>query len=123
MNLLVTNTHASQTYAIVRALRRYAHKIVATVEDGNRFSARLCQAANSRFVDRRYPVPSPVADWRAGNIKRENTQREEAFVQAMVRTCDEQKIDVIFSFVGSLYLCILQEQGTVRNDGGCHSGS
>lgn len=96
MNLLVTNTHASQTYAIVRALRPYADRIVATIEGGNRFLARLSQAANSRFVDRRYHVPSPVEDWRAGNIKRENTQREEAFIQALVRICEEQKINVIF---------------------------
>ena len=96
MNLIVTNTDSSQSYSIIRALRPYAHRIVATIEGKNRFSAKLSQAANSRFVDRRYHVPSPVEDWWAGNIKRENTEREEAFIQAMARICEEQKIDVIF---------------------------
>ena len=96
MNLIVTNTDSSQSYSIIRALRPYAHRIVATIEGKNRFSAKLSQAANSRFVDRRYQVPSPVEDWWAGNIKRENTEREEAFIQAMARICEEQKIDVIF---------------------------
>ena len=96
MNVLVTNTHSSQSYAIIRALRPYAHKIVATMEGGNRFLARLAQAANSRLVDRRYDVPSAVEDWWAGNIKRENTEREEAFIQALAQICREEKIDVIF---------------------------
>jgi biotin carboxylase len=96
MNLIVTNTDSSQSYSIIRALRPYAHRIVATIEGKNRFSAKLSQAANSRFVDRRYHVPSPVEDWWAGNIKRENTEREEAFIRAMARICEEQKIDVIF---------------------------
>ena len=96
MNVLVTNTHASQSYAIIRALRPYAHRIVATMEGGNRYLARLSHAANSRLVDKRFYVPSPVKDWWAGNIKRENTEREEAFVQAVVHICEEEKIDVIF---------------------------
>ena len=56
MNVLVTNTHSSQSYAIIRALRPYAHKIVATMEGGNRFLARLAQAANSQLVDKRFYV-------------------------------------------------------------------
>jgi len=97
MNLLVTNTHSPQSYAIIRALRPYADRIVVTMEGENRFLARLfSHAANSRLVDRRYYVPSPVEDWWAGNIKRENTEREEAFIRAVVQICEEQKINVIF---------------------------
>ena len=96
MNLLVTNTQNPQSYAIIRALRPYAEKVVATMEGENRLLARLSQAAASRLVDRRYYVPSPVADWWAGNIRRENTDQEEAFVQTLVHICTTEKIDVIF---------------------------
>ena len=78
MNLLVANTRNAQAYAIIRALRPYAEKIVVTMYGKNRLSARLSHAANSRLVDKRYYVPSPVEDWRAGNIGKENTEREEA---------------------------------------------
>jgi biotin carboxylase len=37
-----------------------------------------------------------VEDWWAGNIQRENTEREKAFIAAMARICEEEKIDVIF---------------------------
>jgi len=97
MNLLVTNTHSPQSYAIIRALRPYADRIVVTMEGENRFLARLfSHAANSRLVDRRYYVPSPVEDWWVGNIKRENTEREEAFIRAVVQICQEEKINAIF---------------------------
>jgi len=96
MNLLVTNTQTNQSYAIIRALRAYADRIVVTMEGDNRFLARLSHAANSRFVDKRYHAPSCVEDWWAGKIKRENTEREEAFIQALVQICGEEKIDVIF---------------------------
>ena len=96
MNLLVTNTYASPAYSIIRALRPYANRIVATLEGENRWEARFSQAAYSRCVDKRYAVPSPGRDWRAGRIQRENTPCEEAFVQALMRICEEQRIDVIF---------------------------
>ena len=96
MNLLVTNTHATQSYAIIRALRPHADRIVATLDGKNRFSARLSHAANSRLVDKSFYVSSPIEDWWAGNIRRENTEREEAFIQAVVRICEKEKIDVIF---------------------------
>ena len=97
MNLLVTNTDSPQSYAIIRALRPYADRIVVTMEGENRFLARLfSHVANSRFVDRRYYVPSPVEDWWAGNIKRENTEKEEAFIRAVAQICEKEKIDVIF---------------------------
>ena len=72
MNLLATNTRNAQAYAIIRALRTHAEKIVVTMYGKNRLSARLSHGANSRRVDKRYYVPSPVEDWRAGNIGREN---------------------------------------------------
>ena len=96
MNLLVTNTYATQSYAVIRALRPYAAKIVATTEGENSLWAISSHAAYSRLVDVRYRVPSPVKDWRAGNIQRENTEREEAFIKALVRICEEEKIDVVF---------------------------
>jgi hypothetical protein len=41
VNLLVTNTRNGQAYAIIRALRPYARKIVVTMYGKNRFVARL----------------------------------------------------------------------------------
>jgi biotin carboxylase len=96
MNLLVTNTRNAQAYAIIRALRPYAQKIVVSMYGANRLAAGLSHAANSRLVDKRYFVPSPVEDWRAGRIQRENTEREEAYVQAVLRICDKEKIDTLF---------------------------
>jgi biotin carboxylase len=96
MNLLVTNTRNPQAYAIIRFLRPYAQKIVVTMEGDNRLAARLSHAANSRLVDKRYYVPSPVEDWRAGNIKKENTEREEAYIRAVERVCEAEQIDTIF---------------------------
>ena len=105
MNLLVTNTRNPQAYAIIRALRPYADKIVVTMYGKNRLVARLSHAANSRLVDKRYYVPSPVEDWRAGRIQKENTEREEAYIQAVLRICEEEKIDTIFpSFDAHVYV-------------------
>lgn len=96
MNLLVTNTRHAQAYAIIRSLRPYARKVVATTYGGSRLVGALSQAANSRFVDKGYYVPSPVADWRAGNIQRENTEREERYIRAVLTICEREKIDTIF---------------------------
>jgi len=105
MNLLVTNTRNAQAYAIIRALRPHAQKVVATMEGKNRFAARLSHAANSRLVDKRYYTPSPAADWRAGRIQRENTQNEEAYIQSVLRICEAEKIDTIFpSFDPHVYV-------------------
>ena len=95
MNLLVTNTQAPQAYAIIRALRPHAAKIVATVEEG-RATSRLAPAANSRLVDRTRRVPAPVADWHAGRVGAGNTPREDAFIKAVDRICEDERIDVIF---------------------------
>ena len=97
MNLLVTNTRNTQAYVVIRALRPYAQKIIVTVYGKNRLEARLSHAANSRLVDKRYYVPSPVAAWRAGRIQRENTEREEKYIQAVERICEKEKIDLWFS--------------------------
>ena len=70
MNLLVTNTRNGQAYGVIRSLRPHATKIVATMYGPNRFVARLLHAANSRYVDKCYFVPSAVEDWRTGNIQR-----------------------------------------------------
>lgn len=96
MNLLVTNTRSGQAYLIMRALRPYAKKIVATMYGNNRFSASLSHASQSRLVDRRYRVPSPVEDWRKGKIQRGNTEREEMYIQSVLRICEKEKIDTIF---------------------------
>jgi predicted ATP-grasp superfamily ATP-dependent carboligase len=66
------------------------------MEGDNRLAARLSHAANSRLADKRYYVPSPVEDWKAGNIKRENTEREEVFIRAIERICEKEQIDTIF---------------------------
>jgi biotin carboxylase len=105
VNLLVTNTRNSQAYSIIRALRPYAQKIVVTMYGKNRLAARLSHAANSRLVDKRYFVPSPVKDWRAGKIQKENTEIEEAYIQAVLRICEKEKIDTIFpSFDPQVYV-------------------
>ena len=96
MKLLVTNTRHTQAYTIVRCLRPYASKIVATMYGENRLAARLSPAANSRFVDRRYYVPNPSADWSAGRICRENTRQEEVYIQRILAICEREQIDTIF---------------------------
>src|SRR4026207_47349 len=105
MNLLVTNTRNAQSYAIIRALRPFAKKIVATMEGDKRLTARLSHAANSRLVDKRYYTPSPEADWRAGRIQKENSESEAAYIQAILEICEKEKIDTIFpSFDPHVYV-------------------
>jgi biotin carboxylase len=96
MNLLVTNTQSAQAYSIIRALRPYATKIVATMEGRHRWAARTAHAANSRLVDKRYYVPRADLDWAAGIIQPENTEREEAYVQRILEICRLEGIDTIF---------------------------
>src|SRR5262249_7873797 len=47
-------------------------------------------------VDKRYFVLSPVEDWRRGIIQKNNTDREEAYIQEILRICEQEAIDVIF---------------------------
>lgn len=96
MRLLVTNTRNPQAYAIIRALRPYSEKLVVSMYGKSRLVARLSHAANSRLVDKRYYVPSPVEDWRAGRIQRENTEREEVYIQTILGICERERIDTIF---------------------------
>jgi biotin carboxylase len=96
MNLLVTNSQSAQAYSIIRALRPYATKIVATMEGKHRWAARTAHAANSRLVDKRYYVPRADRDWHAGIIQTANTEREEAYVQRVLEICRLEGIDTIF---------------------------
>src|SRR5712692_6082780 len=96
MRLLVTNTHSAPAYSIIRALRPYATGVVATMEGKHRWAARTSHAANSRLVDQRYYVPRADLDWRAGIIQKENTEREEAYVQRILEICRLERIDTIF---------------------------
>lgn len=93
MNLLVTSTRAPQSYAVIRALRPHAEKIVAAVYGRNRLAARLSHAANSRLVDRRYRVPSPLQAWRAGDEARDEGN---AYVDALMEICEREQIDTIY---------------------------
>jgi biotin carboxylase len=105
MNLLVTNTRNTQAYSIIRTLRPYAAKIVAAMEGNNRLAARISHAANSRLVDKRYYTPYPAEDWRAGRIPRENTEKEEFYIQTVLQICEAEKIDTIFpSFDPQIYV-------------------
>jgi glutathione synthase/RimK-type ligase-like ATP-grasp enzyme len=75
------------------------------MEGDNRLAAWFSHAARSHLVDRRYFTPSPAADWRAGKIQKENTEKEENFIQAVLRICDKEKIDTIFpSFDPHVYV-------------------
>jgi predicted ATP-grasp superfamily ATP-dependent carboligase len=96
MRLLVTNTRTGQAYAIIRSLRPHAEWISAEMYGSNRFTALTSTGALSRLVDRRYVVPSPEIDWSAGMIQPENTDREEAYVQAIEAICCRDRIDTIF---------------------------
>ena len=111
MNLLVTNTRNAQAYALIRALRPHANKIVATMEGDNQLAAWFSHAARSRLVDRRYFTPSPAADWRAGKIQRENTEKEENYIQAVLTYLRGRKDRHDLSLLRPSRLCLLQEQG------------
>ena len=80
----------------MRALRPYTTKIVATMEGKHRWAAWTAHAANSRLVDRRFYVPRADLDWRGGIIRRENTEREETYVQRILEICRLEQIDTIF---------------------------
>jgi biotin carboxylase len=95
MRLLVTNTHAPQAHAVVRALRPYAERVVA-VDEGTGLRPMLSHGSHSRLVDKRYRVPSPEQDWRTGRVSLENTPAEAAFVEAVTKICRDDRIDVIF---------------------------
>jgi carbamoylphosphate synthase large subunit len=95
MRLLVTNPQAPQAYAIIRALRPHASRIVVAVEGGG-WGSRLAHAARSRLVDVRYPVPSPVPEWSAGRVGAEVTPAEQTFLDALLDICARERIDAVF---------------------------
>jgi biotin carboxylase len=70
--------------------------VVATVYRERGRLGRLAPAAVSRFVDRTYPVPTAIQDWRRGNIREENTPAEEAYIRAILEICHRERIDTIF---------------------------
>jgi len=97
VRLLVTNTRVAQAYAIVRALRPHAERLVATTSGPRPLGIwPTCHAAFSRLVDRRYAVPDPESDWAEGRIQPENTPREQAFVDAVLEICERERIDTVF---------------------------
>ena len=97
MNLLVTNTRAAQAYSVIQALRPYANKIVATIYGSNFLAAWLSShAAHSRFVDKYYHAPSFAGDWTRGKITKENTPKEQAYIDEVSRICKTEQIDTIF---------------------------
>ena len=95
MNLLVTNTQAPQAYAIIRALRPHARRLIATVE-GDGWRPRLSHGAHSRLVDATHRVPAPVRDWQQGRVGRENSPLEEQYLDAIIRICEREQIDIIY---------------------------
>jgi biotin carboxylase len=95
MRLLVTNPQAPQAYAIIRALRPHASRIVVAVEE-NGWRSSLAHAARSRLVDARYPLPSPVREWSAGRVGAEVTAAEQAFVDGLLDICVRERIDAVF---------------------------
>jgi biotin carboxylase len=96
VNLLITNSHAAQAYAILRALRPYATRVVATMNGTTRWRARTSHAAYSRHVDARYYTPHPAVDWLAGIMQEANTENEEAYVRRIEEICQVERIDTIF---------------------------
>lgn len=96
MNLLVTNTRTESAYLIIKALRPYAGKIVATMYGRKRWIAKTSHASLSRMVDARYLVPDIRRDWQSGIISNQNTPTEDAYVKRLLGICDRENIDVIF---------------------------
>ena len=96
MNLLITNSNAAQSYAILRALRPYANRVVVTMTGTNRWRARTAHTANSRYVDGRYYAPNPSLDWLAGVMQETNTENEETYVRRIEEICEREQLDTIF---------------------------
>jgi len=97
MRLLVTNARCPQAYVIVRALRDHAERIVVTKSGPRPLGLwPTCHAAYSRLVDQSYVVPHPEQDWYEGRIQPENTERENDFIDAVLKLCEREKIDTIF---------------------------
>jgi len=101
MNVLITNSHEPQAYAILRSLRPDAERIVITTgeasvgapADGDGFPG---MAVYSRFVDARYEVPQFAGEWLAGRLSEGNSEAEEAYIRRIEEICRLEKVDVIY---------------------------
>jgi biotin carboxylase len=96
MRVLVTNPWNGQAYCVLRSLRGHASRVVATVYREHGVLGRLAPAAASRFVDRVYPVPLAIQDWRRGTLDEENSVAEEGYVQAVLDICERERLDTVF---------------------------
>jgi len=97
MRLLVTNARCSQAYFVLRALRPHAEWVTVVTSGAPAMGFwPTCHAAYSRLVDHRCRVPDPEQDWHAGRIQRRNTDKEQAFIDAVLRICERDRIDTIF---------------------------
>jgi hypothetical protein len=95
MNLLVTNAHTPQAYAIIRALRPHARRVVASVE-GDGWLGNLAHGARSRLVDARCRLPAASSDWSRGHVTSENTPAEARYIDALLAACEPERIDCVF---------------------------
>jgi biotin carboxylase len=96
MRVLVTNPWNGQAYCVLRSLRGHASHVVATVYREHGVLGRLAPAAVSRFVDRVYPVPLAIQDWRRGTLNENNTAAEEGYVRAVLDICERENLDTVF---------------------------
>jgi glutathione synthase/RimK-type ligase-like ATP-grasp enzyme len=96
MRVLVTNPWNGQAYCVLRGLRGHASRVVATVYREHGVLGRLAPAAVSRFVDRVYPVPFAIQDWRRGTLHEENSAAEEGYVRAVLDICERERLDTVF---------------------------
>ena len=96
LRLLVTNPWNGQAYCVLRALRPYAARVIATAYREHGLLGRLAPGAVSRFVDGVYQVPFAAQDWQRGRIRDENSESEEAYVQAILDICAREDIDTVF---------------------------
>jgi carbamoyl-phosphate synthase large subunit len=117
MNLLVTNCRTAQAYVIMQCLRPHAKKIVAEMFGRSWLAARISPAACSRLVDRVCRVPYPNYDWQSGRIQPENTEREEAYLQAILRICEREQIDTIFPSLDAHVYVFSKNQRRLRERG------
>jgi predicted ATP-grasp superfamily ATP-dependent carboligase len=96
MRVLVTNPWNGQAYCVLRSLRGHASRVVATVYREHGLLGRLAPAAVSRFVDRVYPVPFVIEDWRRGTLDEGNSAAEEGYVRAILDICERERLDTVF---------------------------
>jgi glutathione synthase/RimK-type ligase-like ATP-grasp enzyme len=96
MRLLITNPWNGQAYCVLRSLRGHASRVVATIYREHGVLGRLAPAAVSRFVDRVYPVPLVVDEWRRGGLAAKNAPAEERYVRTVLDICERETLDTVF---------------------------